>query len=275
MSSPGEAKSSTETTTTTKTTTATRKSTSSSGVLDYEEYKRRVIEEERLKRRRRTSHDIPPSSRSPNQDETSPTDAKNEHVANWLTANGKNNQKKQHFEKTVGEIDRIVEELKMKGVQEPTKRDHHSDSISLTDKQRKHGKDKHSVNNNNLKGILKDSEDTLHLALAKEKLMRDENGQDISEEDEDLSESAENLSLEDSKKKWNEAQKTRYVRAKQPRNVEITLTNEEIFDKRTPVDKESNGWWKSYCQQASHVQFDTHAAQNTQKIYYDSQKIVF
>ena len=57
-------------------------------------------------------------------DETSPTDAKNEHVANWLTANGKNNQKKQHFEKTVGEIDRIVEELKMKGVQEPTKRYH-------------------------------------------------------------------------------------------------------------------------------------------------------
>ena len=89
-----------------------------------------------------------------------------------------------------------------------------------------------------------------------------------------ISESAENLSLEDSKKKWNEAQKTRYVRAKQPRNVETTLTNEEIFDKRTPVDKESNGWWKSYCQQASHVQFDIQAAQNTKK-YYDSQKIIF
>ena len=45
-------------------------------------------------------------------------EARNENVTNWLSSNGKTH-KQQHYEKTVNEIDRIMGELKDKGVEAP------------------------------------------------------------------------------------------------------------------------------------------------------------
>ena len=195
----------------------------------YEEYKKQVLGESRLQSQHKskiTSIEMMKEGADKHQ--------KHAPDMSWLI-NDKS-EKKQHYEKTVSEIDKILSELKDRGVSEPEPVEPRPSH--LTEKE-----DSHTV---------------AEEQMTSRKFSNESDGAMTQTDEMDgkqrkLDEQYRNLSLDDPRKKWGEAQKTRYVRSKDKRDVDVILSTDQIFD-HDSTDSSQKGWWKSYTQQCPQKQ---------------------
>ena len=198
----------------------------------YEEYKKQVLTQSRLQARRRSEMNAIELFRQKEAEK----DSQEHPDMSWLVK-GKS-EKKQHYEKTVGEIDQILSELKHKGIAEPE---------SPTIPHPSNGEPSDDVSIAFLEG-----QSTSRKSNYESNEVRTHRGE-VDREQRKLDEEYRHLSLDDPQKRWGEAHKTRYVRSKDPRDVDIILSTEQIFDTEDS-DSSQKGWWKNFTQQCPQKQ---------------------